>query len=149
MLTSTKSRGSSLTKRKRMKRKVKKRSHLVVKGQRACRRLQSLQKTLVIQSTRVERLPFQRIMVSVNSSLLRLCWSVAIPTLWESMSKVFISVTKSHTWMLDYIPAIIASSGLQVTASRFVVCYTSWLNTVNQTNGDKGAHFWTVSAESD
>lgn len=58
-------------KRKRMKQKVKKRSHLVVKGQRACQRHQSLQKTLVVKNTKVEHLVthllFQRIMVSVNS----------------------------------------------------------------------------------
>lgn len=68
MLTSMRSRGSSLM--KMMKRKVKKRTCLVVKGRRACQRIRSLQKTLVVKSTKVEHLVthllFQRIMVSVN-----------------------------------------------------------------------------------
>lgn len=71
MPTSKRSRGSSLMKRKRMKQKVKKRSHLVIKGQIACQRHRSLQKTLVVKTTKVEHLVthllIQKTMVSVNS----------------------------------------------------------------------------------
>lgn len=69
MLTNMRSRGSSLTKRKRMKQEVKRRSHLLVKGQRARQRHWSLQKILAVKRTKVEHLVthllLQRIMVSV------------------------------------------------------------------------------------
>lgn len=70
MLVNMRSRDSSLMKKRRMKQKVKKRSRLVVKSQRALRKNQSLQKNHVVKSTKVEHLVthllFQRIMVSVH-----------------------------------------------------------------------------------
>lgn len=77
MLKVMRSRGLGLMKMR--KRRRRNRTRLVVKGQRADRRIQSRQKTLVIKTTKAEHLVthlrFQRNTVSVVGSLLRFMWT--------------------------------------------------------------------------
>lgn len=58
-----------------MKKNIKRRTPLAVKGQRTCQRNQSLQRKRVVRSTKVEHLvthlTFQEITVSVNQSKLK------------------------------------------------------------------------------